>query len=120
MGTGMARRIAGAGLDLRVWNRSPGSAHALADVATVELDAAKAVQGADVVVTMVWDADSVADVVDRKSTRLNSSHMSISYAVFCLKKKKNRYTNLLVRHKERRWHHRDRQDEQSGDIMQLV
>src|SRR4051812_49994299 len=28
------------------------------------------------------------DVPDRKSTRLNSSHMSISYAVFCLKKKK--------------------------------
>src|SRR5574337_1582180 len=27
--------------------------------------------------------------VDRKSTRLNSSHHSISYAVFCLKKKKN-------------------------------
>src|SRR4051812_49926922 len=31
--------------------------------------------------------DRVA-VLDRKSTRLNSSHMSISYAVFCLKKKK--------------------------------
>src|SRR5438477_5339348 len=28
---------------------------------------------------------------DRKSTRLNSSHMSISYAVFCLKKKKNKH-----------------------------
>src|SRR3989475_8143162 len=28
---------------------------------------------------------------DRKSTRLNSSHSQISYAVFCLKKKKNRY-----------------------------
>src|SRR5690606_41842272 len=28
------------------------------------------------------------DVVDRKSTRLNSSHVKISYAVFCLKKKK--------------------------------
>src|SRR3712207_7523687 len=28
-------------------------------------------------------------VVDRKSTRLNSSHANISYAVFCLKKKKN-------------------------------
>src|SRR5258707_9766692 len=27
---------------------------------------------------------------DRKSTRLNSSHANISYAVFCLKKKKNR------------------------------
>src|SRR5690242_21461143 len=29
---------------------------------------------------------------DRKSTRLNSSHMSISYAVFCLKKKKGQLT----------------------------
>src|SRR5688572_31075037 len=28
---------------------------------------------------------------DRKSTRLNSSHSQISYAVFCLKKKKNKY-----------------------------
>src|SRR5713101_5650195 len=31
--------------------------------------------------------------VDRKSTRLNSSHMSISYAVFCLKKKKKKFYN---------------------------
>src|SRR5207249_11325583 len=30
-----------------------------------------------------------SDVQDRKSTRLNSSHVSISYAVFCLKKKNN-------------------------------
>src|SRR5690554_7730837 len=29
-------------------------------------------------------------LVDRKSTRLNSSHVCISYAVFCLKKKKNK------------------------------
>src|ERR1035438_10590281 len=29
------------------------------------------------------------DITDRKSTRLNSSHLGISYAVFCLKKKKN-------------------------------
>src|SRR5688572_32113646 len=29
-------------------------------------------------------------ILDRKSTRLNSSHSQISYAVFCLKKKKNR------------------------------
>src|SRR5437868_8495838 len=34
-------------------------------------------------------ADALADSADRKSTRLNSSHVSISYAVFCLKKKKN-------------------------------
>src|SRR5699024_11399333 len=32
---------------------------------------------------------SVKPSKDRKSTRLNSSHVSISYAVFCLKKKKN-------------------------------
>src|SRR3712207_8230316 len=32
-----------------------------------------------------------ASVIDRKSTRLNSSHANISYAVFCLKKKKSRY-----------------------------
>src|SRR2546430_6608565 len=33
-------------------------------------------------------ADRVAFLLDRKSTRLNSSHSQISYAVFCLKKKK--------------------------------
>src|SRR5258708_17833075 len=36
---------------------------------------------------------------DRKSTRLNSSHQIISYAVFCLKKKKKRKPNALVKHK---------------------
>src|SRR5205807_6989061 len=33
----------------------------------------------------------VACITDRKSTRLNSGHLVISYAVFCLKKKKNKY-----------------------------
>src|SRR5437868_12874263 len=33
------------------------------------------------------DVQHVAKQIDRKSTRLNSSHVSISYAVFCLKKK---------------------------------
>src|SRR5690242_21622924 len=59
---------------------------------------------------LAWDADvHIAELIrsvateshgqisprsrDRKSTRLNSSHMSISYAVFCLKKKNiNRHT----------------------------
>src|SRR5699024_12345843 len=36
---------------------------------------------------------SFTGLSDRKSTRLNSSHVSISYAVFCLKKKKN-YVNI--------------------------
>src|SRR5256885_3835050 len=32
---------------------------------------------------------------DRKSTRLNSSHLVISYAVFCLKKKKEKKTDII-------------------------
>src|SRR5690348_17910573 len=51
--------------------------------------------GRDADVAVGQDDDVVADVRlqagevgDRKSTRLNSSHPSISYAVFCLKKKK--------------------------------
>src|SRR5256886_6119228 len=34
--------------------------------------------------------------IDRKSTRLNSSHSQISYAVFCLKKKKNIHRLVVV------------------------
>src|SRR5947208_12680623 len=37
--------------------------------------------------------ESVCELQDRKSTRLNSSHQIISYAVFCLKKKKNKATD---------------------------
>src|SRR5262245_64520395 len=37
--------------------------------------------------------------VDRKSTRLNSSHLGISYAVFCLKKKK-KVSNEKIKHHE--------------------
>src|SRR3989442_11520490 len=62
-----------------------------------------------------WDRDFVTDglrgqrdgdeqtvsyevsVQDRKSTRLNSSHVRISYAVFCLKKKKKTHPTRLLR-----------------------
>src|SRR2546426_9336312 len=40
------------------------------------------------------DAGDDAGRVDRKSTRLNSSHLVISYAVFCLKKKKKKERNI--------------------------
>src|SRR5699024_12048671 len=57
---------------------------AVRDLLDVVLEAA---QGRDFVLR---DDDAVAhDAEDRKSTRLNSSHVSISYAVFCLKKKRN-------------------------------
>src|SRR5690625_5964538 len=46
-----------------------------------------------------WVAGKPFIKTDRKSTRLNSSHVAISYAVFCLKKKKqinkNRHKNIL-------------------------
>src|SRR5438270_7794319 len=38
-------------------------------------------------------AETTQHLSDRKSTRLNSSHSQISYAVFCLKKKKNKHYN---------------------------
>src|SRR3712207_7323494 len=37
-----------------------------------------------------WDSSTTHKWADRKSTRLNSSHANISYAVFCLKKKKKK------------------------------
>src|SRR5437762_9375627 len=37
---------------------------------------------------------------DRKSTRLNSSHRCISYAVFCLKKKKKKPNEISIRSKQ--------------------
>src|SRR5438309_6619963 len=40
-----------------------------------------------------WVYKNVFEAEDRKSTRLNSSHSSISYAVFCLKKKKKKNKN---------------------------
>src|SRR6266702_5486748 len=39
---------------------------------------------------------------DRKSTRLNSSHVAISYAVFCLKKKKNNKKTSISKKKKKK------------------
>src|SRR5207248_11123481 len=40
-------------------------------------------------------------ISDRKSTRLNSSHRTISYAVFCLKKKKKKKKNIIIKKKKK-------------------
>src|SRR3712207_7508293 len=61
--------------------------------------AAAAAQAALVTATaeqVLVQAEDEADrlVADRKSTRLNSSHANISYAVFCLKKKKKTISTL--------------------------
>src|SRR5207245_10833899 len=58
-------------------------------------------EGALVGIGVGAEADRPALARDRKSTRLNSSHGSISYAVFCLKKKKkhiNQRTQEIERH----------------------
>src|SRR5438477_10877194 len=54
--------------------------------------------------------------VDRKSTRLNSSHMSISYAVFCLKKKK---AGMSLMKKLRLYDGEDIEDFKQKDIKEL-
>src|SRR5688572_32689598 len=41
-------------------------------------------------IVRVYQLKNISRMEDRKSTRLNSSHSQISYAVFCLKKKKKR------------------------------
>src|SRR2546427_9605079 len=49
----------------------------------------------------IQDGGDGVEEVDRKSTRLNSSHSQISYAVFCLKKKKKNKINESLRKTER-------------------
>jgi 3-hydroxyisobutyrate dehydrogenase len=72
MGEGMARNIAAAGLPLRVWNRTASRAEPLADVATVAGSVADAVRGADVVVTMLHDADSVVESMEQARGELGA------------------------------------------------
>src|SRR2546429_5325441 len=49
-----------------------------------------------------WSVPCLMQTSDRKSTRLNSSHGYISYAVFCLKKKKKyvNHINIHVKHRQ--------------------
>src|SRR5690606_39860703 len=55
---------------------------------------------------------------DRKSTRLNSSHVKISYAVFCLKKKKTQNKNKIMRSERQRTHARAVQPPRPADEHQ--
>jgi 3-hydroxyisobutyrate dehydrogenase len=77
MGAGMARNIAATGLPLRVWNRTPDKAEALADVATVSTTVAGAVDGADIVVTMLFDEQAVADALGQAGGALASGTLWI-------------------------------------------
>lgn len=64
MGAPMARRLAGAGHDVTVWNRTVDKAQPLAEHgASVARDPAAAIAGAEVIVTMLTDGEAVEDVM---------------------------------------------------------
>src|SRR5690606_39981729 len=73
------------------WSNQPASF--LPAISSLQLD-----QLADFIFDQLQDKDGspeinnirIGNFVDRKSTRLNSSHVKISYAVFCVKKKKKK------------------------------
>ena len=66
MGAAMVRNLRRAGLPVRAWNRDRSKAEPLRETgAQIAGSPAEAVDGADVVVTMLFDADSVIDVVGR-------------------------------------------------------
>src|SRR5256885_13140470 len=69
----------------------PGEALTLAPtggITALDSNGIAAANGTSLQVVVLKDASGGVSL-DRKSTRLNSSHLVISYAVFCLKKKKN-------------------------------
>src|SRR5256885_8519088 len=57
---------------------------------------ALALAGAGYQVVVAGRRQALLDETDRKSTRLNSSHLVISYAVFCLKKKKINHGSSII------------------------
>jgi 3-hydroxyisobutyrate dehydrogenase len=64
MGGGMVRSLRRAGLPVRMWNRNADKARALTDTGAEACDSpAVAARGADVVLTMVFDADAAIDVI---------------------------------------------------------
>jgi 3-hydroxyisobutyrate dehydrogenase len=66
MGAGMVRSLRRAGLPVRMWNRDHAKARALTDTGAQACDSpAEAADGADVVLTMVFDVDAVDDVIRR-------------------------------------------------------
>jgi 3-hydroxyisobutyrate dehydrogenase len=70
MGAAMARNLAASGLPVSVWNRSRERAEPLAEVARVAGSVAEAVEGADVVLTMLYDAASVAETMSQARDHL--------------------------------------------------
>src|SRR5438552_9788528 len=111
MGSQMVNRLLSKGHAVTGYNRTRGKAQWLIEKGMKWADSPREVaSAADVIFAMVTNASALqsiadgpcgvlagiskgkifVDMRDRKSTRLNSSHQIISYAVFCLKKKKTK------------------------------
>src|SRR5947208_9105070 len=76
---------------LPIWIAAPSSS---SETGPSNPAASRSITG---VVSLFERATSLTKFADRKSTRLNSSHQIISYAVFCLKKKKNNQIHIPPR-----------------------
>src|SRR3989442_3943591 len=85
-------RSALAGLADQVAHGPGAAAHGKAPFPEVQQRVGGATPAQLVVEAGQGDVVALAGQLDRKSTRLNSSHVRISYAVFCLKKKKIQFT----------------------------
>src|SRR3712207_8994753 len=76
-----ARKQEGAELELEAHGATVRRRNGVARAENARVDATAAIE-------RFLESPALAESTDRKSTRLNSSHANISYAVFCLKKKK--------------------------------
>src|SRR3712207_7188117 len=75
--------------------RAGGIEHGEAAACRLALHRVRHPMGAEDRNGTVRNVRDVIDEEDRKSTRLNSSHANISYAVFCLKKKKKTHNSFM-------------------------
>ena len=99
MGAGMARSLLRSGLDVTVWNRSSGRAGPLAaDGAHVAGTAAEAVAGVDAVDTMLWDGDSVAEVMTAALPSAPTGVLWVQTSTVSLRDAGDRLPALAARH----------------------
>jgi len=99
MGAGMARSLLRSGLDVTVWNRTSSRAAPLAaDGARVAGTATEAVARADVVVTMLWDGDSVAEVMAAALPSAPAGIVWVQTSTVSLRDAADRLPALAARH----------------------
>src|SRR5256885_8784384 len=79
------------------WDKAAGTSTAGFNT-TITLPIAKNADGSSI-------TGPAYEYIDRKSTRLNSSHLVISYAVFCLKKKKKKNSHKINSNNKHSHHH---------------